>query len=104
MILHKIVGDDLNDDITAEAKATIGQGMQLCHRQLDEDPELAADPNSRRRSKPTDNYGGKLFADPTEVNTPIGNVNIYPQRTNNILEQLSRGLSAINGGRQATTL
>jgi len=36
--------------------------------------------------------GKKLFADPIKVDTPNGQVMIYPQRTNNILEQFFRGI------------
>ena len=39
-----------------------------------------------------DKYGDKLFADPIEVATPNGTITIYPQRTNNILEQFFRGI------------
>ena len=39
-----------------------------------------------------DKYGDKLFADPIEVDTPSGKSIIYPQRTNNILEQFFRGI------------
>ncbi|MEI6262708.1 MAG: hypothetical protein WCR46_22760 [Deltaproteobacteria bacterium] len=37
-----------------------------------------------------DKYGDKLFADPIEVDTPSGKSIVYPQRTNNILEQFFR--------------
>lgn len=39
-----------------------------------------------------DKYGDKLFADPITVAAPGGPVNIYPQRTNNILEQFFRSI------------
>ena len=39
-----------------------------------------------------DKYWGKLFADPITVTTPSGPILIYPQRTNNILEQFFRYL------------
>ena len=39
-----------------------------------------------------DKYWEKLFADPITVDTPHGKVTIQPQRTNNILERLFRGL------------
>lgn len=39
-----------------------------------------------------DKYGDKLFADPIEVMTPQGKASIYPQRTNNIIEQFFRGV------------
>ena len=37
-----------------------------------------------------DKYWDKLFADPITVNTPIGQVTIQPQRTNNLLERFFR--------------
>ena len=43
-------------------------------------------------AKQIDKYGDKLFADPIEVDSPTGPVTIYPQRTNNILEQFFRKL------------
>ncbi len=43
-------------------------------------------------AKQIDKWNEKLFADPLEVDTPHGPVTIYPQRTNNILEQFFRGL------------
>jgi hypothetical protein len=43
-------------------------------------------------AKQIDKYGDKLFADPIEVMTPQGKTSIYPQRTNNILEQFFRGV------------
>ena len=33
-----------------------------------------------------------MFADPIEVDTPNGKITIYPQRTNNIMEQFFRGI------------
>lgn len=39
-----------------------------------------------------DKYWDKLFADPITVETPSGPIQIYPQRTNNILEQFFRYL------------
>ena len=43
-------------------------------------------------AKQIDKWSTKLFADPIEVDTPQGSVTIYPQRTNNILEQFFRGV------------
>jgi len=82
----------LNDEGTPEAMSTIQQGVELFRRRLDEDPELATDPRSRKMAEQIDKYAEKLFADPIEVDTPTGNVTIYPQRTNNILEQFFRDL------------
>jgi len=82
----------LNDDGTREAMSTIQQGVELFRHRLDEDPELAADPRSRKMAEQIDKYGEKLFADPIEVDTPTDRLTIYPQRTNNILEQFFRDL------------
>ncbi|NQU14799.1 MAG: transposase [Desulfobacteraceae bacterium] len=85
-------GSGLNDDGTHETISTIQQGVKLFRRQLDEDPKLSSDPLSRKMAEKIDKYGEKLFADPIEVDTPTGKVTIYPQRTNNILEQFFRKL------------
>jgi ribosomal protein S20 len=82
----------LNDDGTAKAMSTIRQGVEQFRRELEEDRKLAADPLSRKMGEQIDKYADKLFADPIEVDTPTGKVTIYPQRTNNILEQFFRGL------------
>ena len=82
----------LNDDGIPEAMSSIQQGVELFRRRLAEDPQLAADPRSRKMAEQIDKYGEKLFADPIAVDTPTGKVTIYPQRTNNILEQFFRGL------------
>jgi hypothetical protein len=86
-------GDNgLNDDGTAKAMSTIRQGVMRFRLRLEEDCELAADPLSCNMAKQIDKYGDKLFADPIEVDSPTGSVTIYPQRTNNILEQFFRKL------------
>lgn len=84
-------GNGLNDEGTDEAMSTIRQGVQMFRRELDKDPKLAADPLSLKMAKQIDKYGDKLFADPITVATPNGPVTLYPQRTNNILEQFFRG-------------
>lgn len=82
----------LNDDGTAIALSTIRQGVERFRNQIQEDRKLATDPLSRKMGEQIDKYADKLFADPIEVDTPTGKVTIYPQRTNNILEQFFRGL------------
>lgn len=84
-------GNGLNDEGTDEAMSTIRQGVQMFRRELDKDPKLAADPLSLKMAEQIDKYGDKLFADPITVATPNGPVTLYPQRTNNILEQFFRG-------------
>ena len=82
----------LNDDGKGEAMSTIRQGVEQFRRELEEDPKLSADLLSRKMAEQIDKYGDKLFADPIEVATPNGTIIIYPQRTNNILEQFFRGI------------
>ena len=82
----------LNDDGTAETIASIRQGVEQFRRQLDEDGTWSTDRLCRKMADQIDKYGDKLFADPIEVQTPNGPVTIYPQRTNNILEQFFRGV------------
>lgn len=85
-------GNGLNDDGTPEAMSTIRQGVEQFRRELGEDPKLSADHLSRKMAEQIDKYGDKLFADPIEAITPNGTITIYPQRTNNILEQFFRGI------------
>lgn len=83
-------GNGLNDDVTAEAMTSIRQGVEKFRQGLDNDRRLAADPLCRKIAAQIDKYGDKLFADPIVVKTPNGTIIIYPQRTNNILEQFFR--------------
>jgi hypothetical protein len=85
-------GNGLNDEGTAKGMATIRQGVEQFRRYLETDPKLADDLLSRKMAKQIDKYGDKLFADPIEVATPNGTICLYPQRTNNILEQFFRGV------------
>ena len=83
-------GNGLNDDVTAEVMTSIRHGVEKFRQGLDDDRRLAADPLCRKMAAQIDKYGDKLFADPIEVKTPNGTTIIYPQRTNNILEQFFR--------------
>ena len=82
----------LNDAGTAEAISSIRHGVEQFRRTLDEDGNLSTDLLCRKMANQIDKYGDKLFADPIDVDTPNGPVTIYPQRTNNILEQFFRGV------------
>jgi hypothetical protein len=90
----------INDDGTSEAISSIRQGVERFRRKLDEDGKLSTDPLYRKMADQIDKYGDKLFADPVEVHTPNGLVTIYPQRTNNILEQFFREMR--RGNRRKT--
>jgi hypothetical protein len=57
----------------------------------------------RKMIEQIDKYWDKLFADPITVTTPNGNIQIQPQRTNNLLEQSFRLLKRCarkKGGQQ----
>lgn len=93
MRIAPLDGDNgLNDEGTAKAMSTIRQGVEKFRRELEEDPNLAADLLSHKMAEQIDKYDDKLFADPIKVDTPNGPVTIYPQRTNNILERFFRGV------------
>ncbi len=85
-------GNGLNDDGTTEAILSIQKGVEQFRRQIIENPKLADDHLSIKMVAQIDKYGNKLFADPIVVNTPNGSITIYPQRTNNIIEQFFRDL------------
>jgi len=82
-------GKGLNDEGGTHDMGSIKQGVGQFRQRL-ENTKFADDPLCRKVAKQIDQYGDKLFADPMEINTPIGPATIYPQRTNNILEQLFR--------------
>jgi len=82
----------LNDDGTEKAMKSIRKGVQKFRSRLDSERKLAEDVLCRKVAIQIDKYSDRLFADPIEVNTPSGNITVYPQRTNNMLEQFFRGL------------
>jgi len=82
----------LNDDGTDQSMATIKQGVQQFRSRLQTDQTLAGDTLCCNVGKQIDKYNKKLFADPIEVKTSSGGMTIYPQRTNNMLEQFFRNL------------
>lgn len=82
----------LNDDGTEKAMANIKQGVQRFRSRLQTDQKLAGDRLCCNVGKQIDKYNDKLFANPIEVNTPSGSMTIYPQRTNNMLEQFFRNI------------
>ena len=80
----------LNDEGSPKAMATIRQGVERFRSSFDEIPHLLTDHLSKKMARQIDKYGEKLFADPITIQTPLGSSTIYPQRTNNILEQFFR--------------
>lgn len=85
-------GNGLNDDGTPEVMGSIRQSVARFREELEKSPKLTADRLSQKMAEQIDKYEDKLFADPIEVMTPQGKAAIYPQRTNNILEQFFRGM------------
>ena len=82
----------LNDEGEDAAIGTICAGVRQFRGQLDDNATWSKDKLCRKMAKQIDKWSEKLFADPIEVDTPQGSVTIYPQRTNNILEQFFRGV------------
>jgi hypothetical protein len=82
----------LNDDGTDKAMKSIRKGVQQFRSRLDTERKLSEDALCRKVAIQIDKYKDRLFADPIEVDTPSGNITVYPQRTNNMLEQFFRGL------------
>lgn len=80
----------INDDGTTQVMSSIRHDVKQFRRELE--PKLPVDALSSKMAEQIDKYGDKLFADPIEVDTPRGKIVIYPQRTNNILEQFFRGI------------
>jgi hypothetical protein len=82
-------GKGLNDEGGTKGMGSIKQGVGQFRQRL-ENNKFADDPLCLKVAKQIDKYGDKLFADPIKINTSTGPTTIYPQRTNNILEQLFR--------------
>lgn len=80
----------INDDGTTQAMSSICHDVKQFRRELE--PRLPVDALSVKMAEQMDKYGDMLFADPLEVDTPSGKSIIYPQRTNNILEQFFRDI------------
>ncbi len=83
-------GNGLNDEGSTSDLSSIRQGVEQFRHKLDDDSVLSADPLCKKMAQQIDKYGDKLFADPIEVDSPHGKISIYPQRTNNIMEQFFR--------------
>ncbi len=64
--------------------------------------EIKSDENCNKMIEQIDKYWDKLFADPITVNTSTGQLDIQPQRTNNILERFFRDLKRGNRKRSGT--
>jgi hypothetical protein len=90
----------LNDDGSPASMNRIRHGVLKFRSELESQPKLATDPLCCKMAEQIDKYAEKLFAEPIQVQTPSGPVTVYPQRTNNLLEQLFRTVR--RGHRQRT--
>jgi len=94
-------GNGLKDEGTTKAMLTIRQGVMEFRTRLDQSQKFTSDTLCCKMAKQMDKYLDQLFADPIEVVTSAGKkITIYPQRTNNILEQFFRQLN--RGNRRKT--
>jgi hypothetical protein len=82
----------LNDDGTNKSMDCIEKSVRRFRSKLDKNDRFKKDVLCRKLAKQIDKYDKRLFADPIEIHTPSGTTSIYPQRTNNMLEQFFRGL------------
>jgi hypothetical protein len=64
--------------------------------------EIGQDKDYTKMIEQIDKYWDKLFADPITVVTPTGQLDIQPQRTNNILERFFRDLKRRNRKRNGS--
>ena len=80
----------LNDHGMDEDMQTIKEKVTKFRHWMVEEAKLAEDKNYTGFMAQLDKYWDKLFADPIEVETPSGKINIQPQRTNNIMEHFFR--------------
>jgi hypothetical protein len=85
-------GNGLNDEGSDQFMDTIKKGVLEFRRRLDTNKRYANDEQCVKIAEQIDQYGDKLFADPILLTRPTGTIAIYPQRTNNILEQFFRRL------------
>jgi len=82
----------LNDDGDDTDMKAIEGSVKAFRERITSDSHLAQEAKYKKMIEQIDTYWEKLFADPIAVDTPQGKVFIQPQRTNNILERLFRGL------------
>jgi len=80
----------LNDDGTAKVMPKIKISVQKFRCKLSSNKKWVADKLCKKMAEQIDKWQQKLFSDPIEVVTPNGSIVIYPQRTNNIMEQFFR--------------
>jgi hypothetical protein len=92
----------LNDDGEKEDMETIKKQVKDFKQNEDLKRKALNDLSYKRFLIQIDKYWGKLFTAPILISTPNGKKVIYPQRTNNILEQFFRKLKMLYRKRLGT--
>lgn len=82
----------LNDEGNSEEMGSIQKAVEKFRLRLSTNRQFTEDALCQKMAKQIDKYADKLFADPIEISSPSGTMTIYPQRTNNILEQFFRDM------------
>ncbi|MCK5784626.1 MAG: transposase [Desulfobacterales bacterium] len=86
----------LNDDGQEADIKSIEEKVKGFRKEMEQDKDYS------KMIDQIDKYWDKLFADPITVDTPTGQFNIQPQRTNNILERFFRDIKRRNRKRSGT--
>ncbi len=93
----------MNDDGSNKSINSIQKAVGRFRSKLDKNANYKRDLLCQKLAKQIDKYDERLFADPIEVDTPSGKITIYPQRTNNLLEQFFGVCAVIIGEKPVTT-
>ncbi len=83
----------LNDDGQDVSIPSIKKDITTFCEEIQERPDFTPDGPYDNMLAQIKKYWTMLFADPLKVHTPQGDIVIYPNRTNNILERLFRSLN-----------
>lgn len=91
MRIAPVKGDrGLNYEPSDEPMKTIEKRVQQFYEELCAKQDYTTNAQYKAMAVQMKKYWKKLFADPIEVDTPGGKVQIQPQRTNNIMERFFR--------------
>ncbi len=82
----------LNSGSNPIALDSIKNAVQQFRKKVMARPDYSSSGHWRAMVEQIDKYGDKLFADPITLKRANGNIQIFPQRTNNIMERFFRDL------------
>lgn len=82
--------DGLNDQGMEVEMKTIEEDVAKFTQKIKKQENYQQNKDLQKMVEQIQKYNQKLFADPITVETPDGNIEIQPQRTNNIMEQFFR--------------